>query len=307
MRPWRPYRSRGSFTTRDLAPPDLARGMERDRARFLSGVLVDPSTWDIARALQRHLRGRDGEGLRGVFVPEPGGPGRILWWIAGTASHAQGRRMLPPEMRSDVMLEVEMNVGTDGTIYPCWGRLDEGRDDLVEAFLDHPTIGPLMEGSITRNGRQIVLGREGRGIRLLATPAPDVDLAEIEAKACQEDWDRLASEGDAWSRTRSGRAADGRILPTRAAIRLYRRWLDRQWHGYAAPIVTIEGGIIVAEWRSTDHYLRVAFDGDDIHVREIDGGRLREEVAAGLNTERRMRRGHPSLPLHRFPPQKSRP
>lgn len=306
MRPWKPYRSRGSFTTRDLPPPDLARGMERDRARFLAGVLIDPSTWEIARTLQRHLRGRDGEGLRGVFVPAPDGPGRLLWWIAGTASHAQGRRMIPSDLRGDVMLEVEMNVGTDGTIYPCWSRFGDDDGTLSEAFLAHPTIGPLMEGSITHNGKQIVLGREGRGIRLLATPATEVDLAEIEAKACQEDWKRLVSEGGAWSRTRSGRAADGRALPARASIRLYRRWLDRQWHGYAAPIVTIVDDAVVAEWRATDHYLRVTFDGNDVRVREIDGGRLREIVAAGLDTETKLRRNAPSLPLHRFPPQGNR-
>lgn len=306
MRPWKPYRSRGSFTTRDLAPPDLARGMERDRARFLAGVLIDPSTWEIARTLQRHLRGRDGEGLRGVFVPAPDGPGRLLWWIAGTASHAQGRRMIPSDLRGDVMLEVEMNVGTDGTIYPCWSRFDDDDGTLSESFLAHPTIGPLMEGSITRNGKQIVLGREGRGIRLLSAPAPDLDLDEIEARASAADWARLVDEADAWSRTRSVRTADGVALPDRRAIRLYRRWLDGQWHGYAAPLVTIVDDAVVAEWRATDHYLRVTFDEDDVRVREIDGGRLREELAAGLDTEARLRRNAPSLPLHRFPPQGKR-
>jgi hypothetical protein len=306
MRPWRERRLRGSFTTRDIAPPDLARGMERDRTRFLSSLLVDPSTWEIARTLQRHMRGRDGEGLRGVFVPSSDGPGRLFWWIAGTASHAQGRRMLPPDMRADVMLEVEMNVGTDGTVYPCWSGFDDEDGILSEAFLAHPTIGPLMEGSITRGGRQIVLGREGRSIRLLASPAPAVDLGEIEAAASLEDWSRLETEAGSWSRARSGFAPDGRTLPDRRSIRLFRRWLGREWHGYAAPLVSIDGDAVVAEWRSTDHYLRVAFDGDDIHVREIDGGRLREERATGLDTEAKVRRDKPSLPIHRFPPQTPR-
>jgi hypothetical protein len=302
VRPWPKQRHR-MYIMRDKTPEDLATGMARDRRRFLEKVMVDPSQWRIARTLATRMRGEHGEGLRGVFTWDGEGPGTIRWWFRDDAAHFMGRLHLGISRsgNDESVLEVEMNVDSDGTIYPCWSSGSETAEELGKAFTDHPTISPLIDGCLSRNGRLIVLSRDGTGIRLPKSPPPERDRRDPRHPGRQKQWDALVERVRTWSATRRRTEPDGSTPPSRTSLATFRLWIGTHstWHHANAPVPTVkvrEDGTIVATWRSSDHVIRHSYLAGTIHVREVCRGRLRETIHEGLTTDRRMGARGPRIP-----------
>lgn len=278
----------------EFAPDDLLRSIERRRARFMAEVMMDVDSWTIARVVARRLRGSHGEGLRGVFVPDDMGHGHVYWWVASRASHHEGRLLLrlEPDRSSGRILEVEVNVDRDTTLYHQFGR---GQDEptfssLIDSFLAHPSTGPLIDGCLSRNGRLLLIDPEGR-IRLSSKIPADDPHEEIENRR-RIAWNAIEERARAWARSRSKTDAQGRPLPDRASISSFRRWIaSERWMLNRRPIPSmhVDGGTIVLTWRGSDLRATIVFDGGTMSRRTVLRGILSEHGPVDVSTDHRMR------------------
>lgn len=286
-------------------PADLARGLERDRARFKSSVVVDPSTWEIAKLLQLVLRGEPGEGLRGVFKPREGEHGRLYWWPAHLMAHGQGMRLLGIEDRvAGEVLEVEANVAGNGTIHLAWsGRPGGDAPDHSARFLAHPSISDLVDGCLARRGRQIVLTHDG--IRLTGRPVDDTSIDAARQVARREGWRAVSARVDVWTRCR--RKMDPRGLPVPAAdsLRPLRHFIAEHvdgWHAPPVPMMTaMPDGAVHLRWSGGGSATSLIFRDRQVHVRLNDSGTVTHLEPITARTARQVALGMPILHLERFP------
>lgn len=272
------------------------RGVERDRARFLPEVVVDPTTWEIARLVARSTRGSHGEGLRGLYVPSDQGPGTTYWWPARLASHHQGRLLLrlDADRNSRDVHEVEVNLAQDGDLYLQFGTLDDRWRDVERALASHPSIGPLVDGCLSRNGRKIRVDHKGR----LRITDRAIDSEKAVEKRRHASWSAFADEVDGWARSRRPVLPDGSPRPNGMIIAGMRRWLAMQvgWMS-ADPLPTRRVGrdLVVLEWRGTDRFATLSFEGTTMSSRTVTNGEVRENGPIEVGTPRRMRISAPSI------------
>lgn len=298
MRPARPRRWNmgGSRLRSEFAPEDLMRGIERDRARFVSEVRLDLSSWRIARLLAVTLRGHPGEGLRGVFLPQEGEHGRVYWWPAHLASHHQGRLLLGvvADRGVDDVLEVEANLHQDGTIYFQFGHHRYDIADHRPAFLSHPAHAGLVDGCLASRGRLIRIDRHGQ-VRL---GSGEIETHDGIAEARHALWVALADEAAAWARSRRATIPDGRPMPDRRSLATFRLWAEDQigwWSHHPLPTITFEGDAIVATWRGRDLLAVLTFRGSEVAFRKVSGGVFEETPPATVTTRRMVARKIPTL------------
>lgn len=293
----------GTRPRSDFAPDDLLRSIERRRARFMPDVMIDADGWSIAKIIARDLRGSHGEGLRGIFVPstEGDGPGHVYWWPARRASHHEGRLLLrlDPDRSSPRLLEVEVNVDRDTTMYYQFGirEDDMASSPLVAAFLAHPSVGELIDGCISRNGRLILIDVEGR-IRL-SSKAPDHDPHKDVEDRRRAAWATIEERARAWSRSRGRTDERGCPMPDRASIASFRRWMDKErWMLGRRPLpsITVDGSAIVLTWRGTDLRGTIVFDGSTMSSRIVMRGEWSEHGPVDVSTDHRMRRNGLDIP-----------
>lgn len=298
MRPARPIRwhMRGSHPRSEFAPEDLMRGVERDRTRFLPEVIVDPTTWEIARLVARTTRGHHGEGLRGLYVHSSEGAGTTYWWPARLASHHQGRLLLRvgADRNSPNVHEVEVNLAEDGDLYLQFGKLDDEWRDVERALVAHRSIGPLVDGCLSRNGRKIRIDHNGR---LRITDRPIDSEKEVQRRRHLA-WSAFADEVDAWARTRRRTLPDGSPRPAGTIIANMRAWLAMQvgWMS-SDPLPTrrITRDGVVLEWRGTDRYAALTFEGTTMSCRSVVRGEVLEHGPVEVGTRRRMRTSSPRI------------
>lgn len=280
----------------EFAPDDLVRSIERRRTRFIAEVMIDPDAWTIAKAIAKDLRGSHGEGLRGIFVPSPEGEGtgHVYWWTARRASHHEGRLLLRlnPDRSDPGLLEVEVNVDRDTTLYYQFGMRqdDMAASTLVTAFLAHPSVGQLIDGCISRNGRLVLIDVDGR-IRL-STKVPDNDPHEEIDGLRRAAWEAMQERARRWSRSRRRTDEHGHPMPDRGPIASFRRWMDAEgWilHRQPIPSISVEEGRIVLTWRGSDLRGIIVFEGVTMSSRTVMRGEWSEHGPVDVSTDHRMR------------------
>lgn len=268
----------------DMPPEDMARSLQRDKERFLSNLMVDPSAWTIAKKLAPRMGHHGDEGLRGIYQPATQGPGNLYWWIASGTSHHQGRLMMGLGADAEI-LEVEVNMGEDGTLYLCWSRFND-REDLVDLFLKHPTMMTI-EGCLAVRGRQVQL--KDRRVRLLDEPAKAGDVLPDPAEVLRPAWTGLLEEARLWTKSRRATLANGKPKPPMTSIRPYRAFLQHHlgWHaGTPLPEIGIdEQGAICAIWRKGGRSICLRFHDDHVHP-SVNTGPVRTYAARRWRRER---------------------
>lgn len=297
MRPSRSrWHMRGSRPRCEFAPEDLIRGVERDRARFLPEVAIDPSTWQIARLVARTTRGHHGEGLRGLLALSDDGPGTTYWWAAHLASHHQVRLLLrlDADRSGGGIHEVEVNLAEDGDLYIQFGRLDSEWEKVRDALVIHPSIGPLVDGCLARNGRKIRIDHQGR-IRITDR---EIDCTGSIERRRHLLWSAFADEIDGWARSRRRILPDGSPRPVGATLATLRSWTRIQvgWMSHQPmPHRTIRDGRVVLEWRGVDRSAMLIFDGTTMTSRTVVGGVEGGEGPVDVGTPARMHRRAPRI------------
>lgn len=283
----------GSRDRREFAPEDLVRGLERDRARFMAGVAIDPSSWTIARMVARTTHGHYGEGLRGVFVPDDG-HGKLYWWPAHLASHHQGRLLLRMDVLREAssIYEVEVNLDDDGDLYLQYQNGLPEHEVLRRGFLAHPTIGPLVDGCLSRNGRKMRIDSFGR-VRITERPIPTLGTV---SRSRHESWWALSDRADAWSRTRRRTMEDGSPMPHRPSLRTLRLWLEMatKWYsGHPLPGLTVKEDGFVMTWHGVDRRAALTISGTTASLRTVVDGVLTHADPVEVGTWSRMRTACP--------------
>lgn len=221
----------------------------------------------MAKAIAPHISHKGGEGLRGIFDPSIGEHGQLMWWVSHHASHFDGSLMLGYTRGSDV-LEVEMNVGEDGTIYPCWSHF---QDVQAERFLQHPMMLSLIEGCLPINGKQIQI-RNSR-VRLRSDPAAQGDHPAAPWTKRRKLWNDIEDDAKAWQNSRRLTLADGRPRPRADALRPFLQYLTSASDMYPVPRVEIlDDRTIQISWRRTGSAITVRFADGHAHTRmNLDG------------------------------------
>ena len=274
------------FSPHRAAPADLARSLERNRARFRSRIMVDPSAWQIAKALAPVINNEGGEGLRGIFDPAQGAHGGLFWWIARHASHHEGQLMLGYSPASEI-LQVEMNVDNDGTIYASW----PGREKALHPkFLAHPLLQNMVNGCLTYNGKQLQI-RDHR-VKLLRSPATSADLAPSITDIRRPLWLALVAEADEWAKLRRSVLPDGRPRPIKDALVPYRVYLREQtsYGWFRSPVPDCEilpDRTIQLAWRRTGSVFTLRFADRSAHARQNLDGKVRVFDPIRLQPRRR--------------------
>lgn len=268
----------------DRAPEDLARSTERDRARFSQRLLIDPRPWAIARLIApNYCDGYGYEGMRGLFQPDIGEHGQIIWWPAAGTSHHQG--MLFLGMNADtVVLEVEINTTDRGLLYPCWTAMREDSEALAEAFNAHPTMRDQRDGYLSRNGRLILL--RDRKVRL-CDEVPNDRRSRMAERAPL--WEELMTRCRRWAATRRATMPDGSPVPPMDSIAPFRAYVSSclRYGDAAVPEVTVlDDGAIVASWRTTGSLATIRFSHGMARPRINDDGEIIEYEPVQLRHER---------------------
>ena len=257
----------------DIPPADMARILDREQTKFKENIMINPSPWTIAKVLRNVFADNQCEGLRGVFINKGEGDQSLIWWVAYRASHMQGRNMLGIEISNDIM-EVEINIDADGTLYACWER-DHSQE---EAFLGHQTMQNMVDGCLAVQGKKLAM-RNGQ----IRFAGPGVDIQ----KEIQDDrlkmaaiWPQLLKQTRSWSSMKRTHLPDGRPVPQKSVITSYRSYLktnDRFYTCFIIPLVTIEeNGSIVLTWKKTGSIATITFKEDGAYLYKNEDGKISE-------------------------------
>ena len=239
-----------------MDPADLARNNDRRRNRFKASIHVNLSTWQIARLLAPVMSNEGGEGLRGLFDPNDGPNGTIIWWIAYKASHHMGRNMLAWNFEKQ-HLEVEVNMDADGTLYLEFEY--QAPQEIVDRFLSHPSIGSLSDGCLTSRGKILYIqNHRVTFTKPAAAPTWEEDRAQMKLQ-----WSKLEAQALLWSRMQNKKFVGDRDIPTIDNVRSLRNFMRGFfWHGpgfvpYAPATVSADGSITLL-WRKTGASARLS-------------------------------------------------